>query len=98
MPESSVDPLTLQFLDWVSSRHRTYTEAMEAWQTTCPRHTVWEDALIEGLIRVKNQNHQSEVALTARGRAMLERAAKNGLPEHQMRHPNHERLKQTGGN
>jgi hypothetical protein len=71
MPESSVDPLTLQFLDWVSSRRRTYTEAMEAWQTTCPRHTVWEDALIEGFIRVESQGYQSEVILTPRGIAML---------------------------
>jgi hypothetical protein len=22
--------------------------AMEAWRTTCPRHSVWEDALIDG--------------------------------------------------
>ena len=42
-----VDPLMLQFLAWVASRRRTYAEAMEAWQTTCPRHTVWEDALID---------------------------------------------------
>ena len=23
-------------------------KAMEAWRTTCPRHSVWEDALIDG--------------------------------------------------
>ena len=45
-----VDPLMVQFLAWVASRRRTYAEAMEAWQTTCPRHTVWEDALIDGLV------------------------------------------------
>jgi hypothetical protein len=32
----SMDPLTLEFLAWVSSHGRTYAEAMEVWQTTCP--------------------------------------------------------------
>jgi len=85
MPDS-VGPLTLQFLDWVSSRRRTYTEAMEAWQTTCPRYTVWEDALIEGFIRVESQDHQSKVTLTARGRAMLEITTQAGDPECQVSH------------
>jgi len=67
MPES-VSLLMIQFLEWVSSRHRTYAEAMDAWRTSCPRLSVWEDALIDGLIRVE----QSEVALTPRGREILE--------------------------
>ncbi len=68
-----VGPLTLQFLAWVASRQRTYAEAMEAWQSTCPRHTVWEDALIDGLIRVESEGQlqPSVVALTPRGRAIL---------------------------
>lgn len=70
------DPLRLlmvEFLTWVGSRQRTYAEAMEAWRSTCPRHTVWEDALIEGLIRVESRGtqEQSEVILTPRGKAML---------------------------
>ena len=75
MPES-VSPLTLEFLAWVSSRRRTYAEAMEAWQTTCPRHTVWEDALIDGFIQVERQSHRSEVTLTRRGRAILDQSSK----------------------
>jgi hypothetical protein len=69
-----VDPLTLQFLAWLASRRRTYAEAMEAWQTTCPRHTVWEDALIDGLIQVQSQgsSRQPDVILTPRGRAILD--------------------------
>ena len=66
--------LMLEFLTWVSSRRRTYAEAMEAWRSTCPRHTVWEDALIDGLIQVESDGapHSFEVALTSRGRAILE--------------------------
>jgi hypothetical protein len=69
-----VNPLTLQFLAWVSSRRRTYDETMEAWQTTCPRHSVWEDAVIDGLIQVTSGGAppQAEVTLTPKGRALLE--------------------------
>ncbi|HSE89639.1 MAG TPA: hypothetical protein VLJ79_25720 [Candidatus Binatia bacterium] len=72
-----VDPLTLQFLAWVASRRRTYAEAMEAWQSTCPRHTVWEDAMIDGLIQIaiNGRLHQFEVTLTTRGRAILDGAS-----------------------
>jgi hypothetical protein len=66
--------LLLQFLDWVSSRRRTYAEAMDAWRSSCPRLTVWEDALIDGLIQVEGAapRQHAEVTLTARGRAMLD--------------------------
>ena len=68
-----VSPLILQFLSWVSSRHRTYDEAIEAWQSTCPRHTVWEDAFIDGLVQVENGRTQDEctVTLSPRGKAIL---------------------------
>ena len=73
MPEP-VNALIRELLAWIPSRPRTYEEAMEAWQTTCPRHTVWEDALIDGLIQVENENssHRTEVILTPRGKAILD--------------------------
>jgi hypothetical protein len=76
-----VDPLMLQFLAWVASRRRTYAEAMEAWQTTCPRHTVWEDALIDGLIQVQSRGSscQSDVMLTRRGRAILDESSHDSV-------------------
>jgi len=70
LPES-VSLLMLEFLTWVSSRRRTYAEAMEAWRSTCPRQTVWEDALTDGVIEVGGTLHKSEVTLTPRGRAIL---------------------------
>ena len=82
-----IDPLMLQFLAWVASRPRTYAEAMQAWQTTCPRHTVWEDALIDGLIEVASADtqHQSEVTLTPRGKAMLEKTGHTSLQTESLR-------------
>jgi hypothetical protein len=65
--------LTLEFLEWISSRSRTYADAMEAWRTTCPRNSVWEDALIGGLIQVENGSRiaESKVSLTPKGKAIL---------------------------
>jgi hypothetical protein len=73
MPES-VSLLMLQFLDWIATRRRTYAEAMEAWRSSCPRLTVWEDALADGLIQFEGGStlRDYEVTLSARGRAMLE--------------------------
>jgi hypothetical protein len=69
-----VSLLTLEFLQWISSRSRTYADAMEAWRTTCPRNSVWEDALIGGLIQVENASGmgQSKVSLTPKGKAVLD--------------------------
>jgi hypothetical protein len=71
---SEHDLLMIQFLEWVSSRRRTYAEAMDAWRTSCPRQSVWEDALSEGLIEVERgrPSGRNDVMLTPRGRAILE--------------------------
>jgi hypothetical protein len=58
----------MELLEWVSARQRTYAEAMEAWRSTCPRHSTWEDALIDELIEVVDH---AEVVLTPAGRAAL---------------------------
>jgi hypothetical protein len=69
----SANLLMLEFLSWVSSRRRTYNDAMEAWQSHCPRQTIWEDAIIEGYIQFNKAEsiHDPEVALTSRGQALL---------------------------
>ena len=73
MPEP-VSLLMLQFLDWVSSRRRSYAEAMDAWRTSCPRLSVWEDALVAGLIQVEagGPTLAPVVTLTPRGRDVLD--------------------------
>ncbi len=64
--------LMLEFLTWVSNRPRTYEEAMEAWRSTCPRQTIWEDAIIEGLIEVGGGLTPSKVTLTRLGKELLD--------------------------
>lgn len=65
--------LMLEFLSWVSSRRRTYEEVMDAWQSHCPRQTIWENAIIDGFVQLNNSpnSHDAEVVLTPRGRAVL---------------------------
>lgn len=72
MPESA-NLLMLEFLSWVSSRRRTYNDAMDAWQSHCPRQTIWEDAIIGGYVQLDcdNTGGDPEVVLTAAGRALL---------------------------
>jgi hypothetical protein len=42
---------------------------MEAWRTHCPRLSIWDDAVIAGLVRVAG----GRVLLTARGQGLLDR-------------------------
>jgi hypothetical protein len=65
--------IMVQFLAWVADRPRTYRQAMEAWRTSCPRLSVWEDAILDELVRIESGENRA-VILTPRGRAMLEKA------------------------
>ena len=65
--------IMLQFLAWVADRPRNYTQTMEAWHSTCPRLSVWEDAIIDGLVRIDNDGGRA-VRLTPRGADVLEQA------------------------
>jgi len=72
----AADLLMQQFLAWVAERPRSYAEAMEAWRSTCPRLSVWEDALDGGLVRLDGQASGPgaggmRVALTRRGQDRL---------------------------
>jgi hypothetical protein len=68
------DPLMRELLTWLASRPRTYAEAMDAWRSNCSRHTVWDDALVGGLVQVASDGPERppEVRLTARGQAVLD--------------------------
>lgn len=61
MPE--VSDSTLQLLVWIAEKPRTYADTIEVWKTSCPRLAVWEDALLDDLVRVK----RGSVILTAAG-------------------------------
>jgi hypothetical protein len=70
--------IMLQFLAWVADRPRNYRDTMEAWHSTCPRLSVWEDAVIDGLVRLENDAGRV-VRLTRRGTEILEQARAEAL-------------------
>jgi hypothetical protein len=73
--------LVIDFLEWLAARPRPYAEVMEVWRTNCPRLTVWEDALDEGLAaRRALEGAGVVVELTPAGRVMLA-AARGGANE-----------------
>jgi len=43
--------LVLDLLEWLGDRGRPYAEVMSAWRTSCPRLSIWEDAVAMGLVR-----------------------------------------------
>jgi hypothetical protein len=78
MPDPA-DALTLQLLEWISGRPRTYAEVLDAWRTSCPRLSIWEDACIEGLIAY-DPDGERIVTVSAKGRALLARGTARGSP------------------
>jgi hypothetical protein len=66
--------LTIEFLAWISQRPRTYAQTLEAWQSSCPRNSVFEDALGDELIQIERADtmDESKVTLTARGKLVMD--------------------------
>lgn len=58
---------TVQLLEWIAERSRTYAETIEVWKTSCPRLAVLEDALADDLVRID----RGRVLLTAAGSELL---------------------------
>ena len=48
--------LVLDLVEWVATRPRSYGDVREAWRTSCPRLTIWEDAIDQGLVAREQQD------------------------------------------
>jgi hypothetical protein len=68
----TVENLTLDLLEWLRRKDRTYQETMEAWRTSCPKLPVWEDANDLRLVETTSENGRSLVRATPAGLALLE--------------------------
>jgi hypothetical protein len=65
-------PLTLDFLAWLQAAPRPYAEVMEVWRTSCPRLTIWEDAVDNGLVEHEHApGRPAVIVVTAMGEKML---------------------------
>ena len=67
-------PLILDFLAWLEREPRTYAEVMESWRTSCPRLTVWEDAVDQGLVARRAARGEAWVEVTPEGLRRLSAA------------------------
>jgi hypothetical protein len=63
----SNDPLILDLVEWVAKGPRLYMEVIEAWRTSCPRLTIFEDAIDRGLMVRDRADGKPIVVVTAVG-------------------------------
>jgi hypothetical protein len=71
MTDTVVENLILDLLEWLAKRDRSYEETMDAWRTSCPKLTVWEDANDRGLITLDAADGRDIVRLTPAALALL---------------------------
>jgi hypothetical protein len=77
-PDAPISPLVFDLLEWLAIRPRPYREAMEVWRTSCPRLTIWEDAVDLGfVVRRHDPAAPPAVFLTSAGRQALEGRARS---------------------
>ena len=72
MIRNDLDPLILDLLEWIGREPRSYADVIDAWRTSCPRLTVWEDAMDRGFAaREHAPGREVMIRLTAEGREFL---------------------------
>jgi hypothetical protein len=74
---TAAQSLLRDFLGWLAEEPRAYQDVMDAWRTSCPRLSIWEDALADDLITtekvVGDRSAQVMVSLTPAGRRFIGR-------------------------
>ena len=77
----TLDPLILDLVAWCAKQRRTYAEVIDAWRTSCPRLTVWEDAIDRGLLTRKSvKDRGTFIEVTARGQRFLKAHSGEEMP------------------
>jgi len=68
----TTDPLVLDLVEWIAKEPRLYSEVIETWRTSCPRLTIWEDAVDRGFVtRETVMGAGVRVAITEGGEKFL---------------------------
>jgi hypothetical protein len=69
---NDLDPLILDLLEWIGREPRSYADVIDAWRTSCPRLTVWEDAMDRGFaVREHVKGREVMIRLTVAGQEFL---------------------------
>jgi len=72
--KDATQSLTLQLLEWIGNQPRSYAQVLEAWRTTCPRLSIWEDACADGLIQW--EAGRQLVSVSSKGLRLLQNTLK----------------------
>lgn len=73
MLQNDLDPLILDLLEWIDREPRSHADVIDVWRTSCPRLTVWEDAIDRGFAaRQHTPGTAVMIRLTAAGRDFLQ--------------------------
>jgi hypothetical protein len=67
----TADPLVLDLVEWIGREPRLYSEVIETWRTSCPRLTIWEDAVDRGYVARKPTVEGLRVMVTEGGARFL---------------------------
>ncbi len=71
-PAGAPNALVLDLVEWGAKAPRLYADVIDAWRTSCPRLTVWEDAVERGLVeRTAAAQDGVFVVVTKHGRDLL---------------------------
>jgi hypothetical protein len=77
MTETS-DALVLDLVEWVAREPRLYAEVIEIWRTSCPRLTIWEDAVDRGYVARRSTVEGLRVTVTDDGAKFLREHGRAG--------------------
>jgi hypothetical protein len=67
----ATDPLVLDLVEWIAKAPRLYAEVIESWRTSCPRLTIWEDAVDRGYVARETVAGGVRVTITKDGEKFL---------------------------
>ena len=67
----TADALVLDFVEWIARQPRLYSEVIATWRTSCPRLTIWEDAVDRGYVARRPTAEGLRVAITEGGEKFL---------------------------
>jgi hypothetical protein len=67
----TTDPLVLDLVEWIGREPRLYADVIETWRTSCPRLTIWEDAVDRGYVARQPAADGVRVAITDSGANFL---------------------------
>ena len=67
----ATDALVLDLVEWIAREPRLYSEVIETWRTSCPRLTIWEDAVDRGYVARRPTVEGLRVTVTEGGAKFL---------------------------